>query len=381
MFCYLCNMKSPFVYGKVVTGSSFINRTSEIARLTGNFQNHVNTILISPRRWGKSSLVKKTAFQIGEEKSDLIFCFLDLFRIRTEEEFYRQFASAVIKSTSGKSEEWIRNVKDFLGKLSPSISFGTDPVNDFQISFGLANGNLDKEEILNLPEKIASKKKRHIVVCLDEFQNIGNYANSLDFQKLLRSVWQHHQHTSYCIYGSRRHMMMELFEKQSMPFYKFGDLMLLQKIDKSHFVNFITKSFTHTGKSIHPELCEKIVDRVEAHPYFVQQLAHVVWVNTTMEATDEILVQSINDLLDQNAILYQEIISTLSNTQLNFLIAMAKGYENFNSKEVMDTFDLGTSGNVTKIKKTLINKEIVDLSSGKMVFLDPVFRLWLLAAF
>jgi uncharacterized protein len=374
-------MKSPFVYGKVVTGSSFVNRTTEIARLTGNFQNHVNTILVSPRRWGKSSLVKKTAFQIGQEKTDLIFCFLDLFRIRSEEEFYRQFASAVIKSTSGKTEDWIRTVKDFLGKLSPSISFGTDPANDFQISFGLAKGDLDKEEILNLPEKLATKKKRHIVICLDEFQNIGNYPNNLDFQKLLRSVWQHHLNTSYCIYGSRRHMMMELFEKQSMPFYKFGDLMLLQKIDKSHFVNFIVDSFTLTGKSIHPELCEKIVDRVEAHPYFIQQLTHVIWVNTTVEANDDILEFSINELLDQNSILYQEIINALSNTQLNFLIALAKGHESFNSKEVMEAFNLGTSGNVTKIKKALISKEIVDLSSDKMVFLDPVFRLWLLASF
>lgn len=374
-------MKSPFIFGKVVTGSSFINRTSEIARLTGNFQNHVNTILISPRRWGKSSLVKKTALQIGEEKTDILFCFIDLFRIRTEAEFYRQFASAVIKSTSGKLDEWIRTVKEFLGKLSPSVSFGTDPVNDFQISFGLANGILDKEEILNLPEKIASKKKKHIVVCLDEFQNIGNYADNLEFQKLLRSVWQHHQNASYCIYGSQRHMMMELFEKQSMPFYKFGDLMLLQKIKKVHFVNFIENSFTQTGKSIHPELSEKIVDRVEAHPYFVQQLAHVVWVNTTQEATEELLEYSVKELLDQNNILYQEIVNTLSNTQLSFLIALSKGTVNFNSKEVLQNNDLGTSGNVTKIKKTLINKEIIDFSSGKIVFLDPVFRLWLLTAF
>jgi AAA+ ATPase superfamily predicted ATPase len=374
-------MKSPFIFGKVVTGSSFINRTSEIARLTGNFQNHVNTILISPRRWGKSSLVKKTAFQIGEEKTDLLFCFIDLFRIRTEDEFYRQFASAVIKSTSGKLDEWIKTVKEFMGKLSPSISFGTDPINDFQISFGLANGVLDKEEILNLPEKIASKKKKHIVVCLDEFQNIGNYPDNVDFQKLLRSVWQHHQNVSYCIYGSQRHMMMELFEKQSMPFYKFGDLMLLQKIEKQHFVNFIGHSFTQTGKSIQPELCEKIVDRVEAHPYFVQQLAHVVWVNTTLDATEELLEYSVKELLDQNNILYQEIVNTLSNTQLSFLIALSRGTVNFNSKQALQNNDLGTSGNVTKIKKTLINKEIIDFSSGKIIFLDPVFRLWLLTSF
>ncbi|MEA1899059.1 MAG: coenzyme F420 hydrogenase/dehydrogenase beta subunit N-terminal domain-containing protein, partial [Bacteroidota bacterium] len=170
-------MRSPFVYGKVVTGKSFINRTAEISKLSGSFQNHINCILISPRRWGKSSLVRKTSTEVMMNNPDVNFCFLDLFRIRTEEEFYKRYATEIIKSSSGKLEEWIENIKSFLGRLSPSFSFGADPANDLQISFGLSSPGLDIEEILNLPEKIARKKNKHIVVCIDEFQNIGNYKN------------------------------------------------------------------------------------------------------------------------------------------------------------------------------------------------------------
>lgn len=374
-------MKSPFAYGKVVTGNFFINRTIEIARLKSNFHNHLNTILISPRRWGKSSLVKTTAIRIGEEETDLVFCFLDLFRIRTEEDFYKQYATWIIRASSGKIDDWIRNIKVFLSRLSPNISFGSDPVNDFQISFNVADGEIDKVEILNLPEKLALAKKKHFIVCIDEFQNIANYDASQDFQRLLRSVWQHHENVSYCIYGSKRHMMMELFEKQSMPFYKFGDLMFLQKIDKAHFEDFIRDSFLKTGKSISSKCCDALIETVEAHPYFVQQLSHVLWVNTENEANEELLAHSVNELLVQNSILYQEIINNLTSKQINFLIALAKGSENFSSKEVMEQFDLGTSGNVTKVKKALISKEMIDLINGKPIFLDPVFRLWILKSF
>lgn len=378
---YLCKMKSPFIYGKVVTDNSFINRTQEIGRLSGNFQNHVNSILISPRRWGKSSLVRKTALIVNTSNPNIKFCFLDLFRIRTEDEFYKRYVTEIVKSTSGKLDEWIENIKNFLGRLSPSFSFGTDPANDFQLSFGMSSRELDVEEILNLPEKIAIKKKMHIIICIDEFQNIGNYKDDLGFQKLLRSVWQYHHNTSYCLFGSKRHMMMEFFEKQSMPFYKFGDVLFLQKIKKQHFIKFITDSFSKTGKLINKKFSEKLVDRVETHPYYVQQLAHIVWVNTTKNVTEEILEESVNELIEQNTILYQQIVNELSNTQLNFLIALSKGAINLNATEVMQKYSLGTSGNVTKIKKVLINKEIIDNTNGSLSFLDPAFRLWLLKTF
>ena len=374
-------MKSPFIFGKVVTGNHFINRTQEIKRLSGNFQNHINSILISPRRWGKSSLVRKTATVVNTSNSNIRFCFLDLFRIRTEDEFYKRYATEIIKSTSGKLDEWIENVKYFMGRLSPSFSFGTDPANDFKLSFGVSSHELDVEEILDLPEKIAKKKNIHIIVCIDEFQNIGNYKESLEFQKLLRSVWQYHQNTSYCLYGSKRHMMMELFEKQSMPFYKFGDVLFLQKIKKQHFINFITRSFSKTGKSIDKMVSANLIERVDTHPYFVQQLAHIIWVNTSDKVTEDILEESVNELIDQNTILYQQIVNELSNTQINFLIALSKGEIVFNSAEVIHKYALGTSGNVTKIKKVLINKEIIDISNGSISFLDPVFRLWFLKIF
>ena len=105
-----------------------------------------------------------------------------------------------------------------------------------------------------------------------------------------------------------------------------------------------------------------------------------MWVNTSKKATESIFYESVEELIDQNEILYQEIVRGLSNTQLNFLIALSKSEANLNSVATLQKYSLGTSGNVTKNKKALIEKELI-LKEGFKSFQDPVFRLWLLRMF
>ncbi len=372
-------MKSPFQFGRVVVGDAFTNRSAEIKRLKSNIENNVHTMLISPRRWGKSSLVKQTAIHLGKDKK-FKFCFIDLFKIRNEEDFYSNYANAVIKSISSKTEEWISFAKLFLSRITPRFSFGTDPVNDFEISFDLKGISRNYEEILNLPEKIAGKKGTNIIICIDEFQNLGNFDEPVLFQKRLRAVWQYHQRVTYILYGSKRHMLMHLFENKSMPFYKFGDVIYLEKIAKKYLKTFIMNSFFRTGKTIENEHAEKIVESVKCHPYYTQQLAHLVWIDTGDEndnnVTDEIIIHAIDELLSRNSLLYQREIEALSNIQINFLKAVSDNIEKLSSVEAIHEYKLNSSANVSRIKKALERKEIIDTFNKKIAFIDPVFELW-----
>ena len=126
-------METPFSFGKTVTEDAFTNRLDDIKRLTNNLKNRINTILISPRRWGKSSLVKKVVTGIRSRSTRVIM--LDLMSIRNEEEFYKVLATETIKATSNKLTEWIETGKEFLKHITPKISLGTDPMQDFDISF------------------------------------------------------------------------------------------------------------------------------------------------------------------------------------------------------------------------------------------------------
>ena len=253
---------------------------------------------------------------------------------------------------------------------------GTDPANDFEINFDMDSIKKSYEEILDLPERIAEKKGIQVVVCIDEFQNLGSFEEPLLFQKRLRSAWQHHRNVTYILYGSKRHMLMELFESRSMPFFKFGDVMYLQKISREHLVDYICRSFERTGVRISGEIAGKIADSVKCHPYYCQQLAHLVWVAADTEADETIFEEAVDELMEQNSILYHREVEALSPMQLRLLEAVARGAERLTTAQAINEYNLASSSNVVRVKKSLEKKEIVDILQGKIEFIDPAFELW-----
>jgi hypothetical protein len=173
-------------------------------------------------------------------------------------------------------------------------------------------------------------------------------------------------------------MMIDLFNKQSNPFYKFGELMYLPKIAEQKWVVYITRQFQKTKKKINQQQAIKISETVKCHPYYVQQLSHLVWINTEEEGevTDQAIKQGIQELLDQNALLYFKEAEDLNNTELRLLRAIIANESQLTSKEVIKKYNLGTSANVVKAKRSLISKEIIDEHKKQLSFLDPGFELW-----
>ncbi len=367
----------PFVFGRIVADPFFVNREKEVERLTTNLSSGLNTILISPRRWGKSSLVQKAVKQIRSGNEKIKVCNLDLFNIRTEKEFYESYSREVLKSTSNKWEEWLTNGKRYLKNIVPRFSIGSDPANDFTVSLEIQPSSKSIEEILMLPEKIARVKKIKIIICIDEFQNLSFYEKPLEFQKQLRASWQTHKNVCYCLFGSKRHMITDLFENKSMPFYKFGDLMFLEKITTKHWVDYITHSFKKTRKRIEKEAAEGIASAVQNHPYFVQQLSQKTWVMTLQSADTNTVHDALTELVLENSILYLREVENLSNTQVNFLKAIVEKTEKLSAAATLRKYNLGTSANVLKIKATLEQKETLDFMGPYPEFIDPIFELWL----
>jgi hypothetical protein len=371
-------MDKSFIFGKATYGDNFTDREYEAVRLSANFRSGINTIIVSPRRWGKTSLVKKVSTMLNNEAGEVKVVSIDAFLCRSEKEFYRVFATEVIRQTSNRLEEWLDFAKRFLSRLSPKINVGTDSSMDFSISFDIDADWQSENEILNLPQKIAEEKNITIVVCIDEFQQVAEFSDSKNFQKKMRSVWQLQNKVSYCLYGSKMHVLKGMFSKQSMPFYQFGDLMFLQKISTHDWIAYICLRFEKTGKQISQQLAEKICTSVENHSSYVQQFAWLLWTQTTVIAGDEEFNEAHDDLLNQNGILFYQYIDGLSSYQLNFLKALADGNESgFTNSDVLKKYSLSSSANVARIKKALEKKELVDISGQKVSLIDPVFKIWL----
>jgi hypothetical protein len=289
--------KLPFIFGKSTDFNNFTDRKEETFTLIRNFKSLINTTIISPRRWGKTSLVENTAKVVMAENANIKVCLLDIFNVRNEAEFYEHFAREILKSTASKWDEMVEIAKTFLSQLLPKISFSPDSI--AEISFGVGWEKLQKspDDILNLAENIAKLKNLNIVVCIDEFQAISDFPESLAFQRKLRAHWQHHHNVAYCLYGSKRHMLLDIFSNASMPFYKFGDILFLQKIDNVVWGEFICKRFADTGKNITQEDAQYLAKSVDNHSYYVQQLAQQAWLRTDDNCTQAIIdnsLQSIN---------------------------------------------------------------------------------------
>ena len=370
-------METPFIFGKIATEKNFTDREKETADLVQNFTSLINTIIISPRRWGKSSLVNKAAKLAMAQDSNLRICHIDLFNVRSEEHFYSLLAQKVIAATSTKWEEAIESAKSFFSHLVPKISIGTDPINEVSIDFDWEEVKRNPDEVLDLAEKIAVKKGLKIVICVDEFQNIAEFTDPDYFQKKLRSHWQLHQCVAYCLYGSKRHMMMEVFTDSSKPFYKFGNLMFLNKIETPCLVEFFKSRFVDTGKEIDDEASHLIATLVDNHPYYAQQLAQLSWLRTKDVCTVEIVREAHTALVEQLSLLFVTITETLTTQQLNYLKALIAGEKAISSTEVMHRYQISSTTSISRSKAALIKNDILDNKAGEISFQDPIYAYWL----
>ena len=365
------------MFGVSVSDYNFIGREEESRRLKMNFEEGVNTIIISPRRWGKTSLVQHVCRLVDRES--VLPVYVDVFGCKSEYDFYNKLVAALLKQTASKVQSWMENARDFLARLTPQISFSPEPMSDISLSLGISPKTHAPEEILALAETIATRKNRRIVICIDEFQQIGELHDSLAIQKRLRSVWQHQRNVSYCLFGSKKHMMTDIFQSKKMPLYQFGDMMYLPKIATAKWVDYICSHFRERKRAISPELAERIVDEVEGHSSYVQQLAwHVFCLLDEGDVTEDAHVgRAVSNLLDSCELLFMQQTEPLTEYQMNFLRAIAQGvHAGFGEASVRETYHLGSPSNIARLRTALIRTEIVESDGRRITFTDPVFARW-----
>lgn len=370
-------MEIPFVYGKIADGMDFTDRNEDTKRLVDHLLGLVNTIIISPRRWGKTSLVHHALAEIKDHK-EYLACRVDIFNCRTEAQFYQTYVNAILRASFTKMDEFIWAAKKYVGTFGPKISL-SDGSMQYELALGVdfKDKQYSMDEILDLPQKIAEEKGKKFIVCIDEFQNVNVYDDSVGFQRKLRSHWQTHNRVGYCMFGSKRHMLLDIFSNYDMPFYKFGDILFLDKIKEQEWVNYIRQRFSDTGKLISEEAAHRIPMQVECHPYYVQQLAQLAWLRTDVACDVPTVETAFDSLVNQLSLLFSNIIDSLTAKQISFLQAIANGEKNFSSRDVLVNYQLGTSANIKNLRKALLDKDLIDILPDSTVIQDPVFAYWL----
>ena len=369
-------MVRPFVYGELAEKDNFIDRIEDRKQLKTFLSNGISVMLISPRRWGKSSLVRQAMGELLSEEKRIRVCYVDAFSVTSASEFLNAFASAVIEGTSSTIEKRFEDIKRFINVITPSITIKDDALNSFSMDLKMRPLEQSAQEILRLPETIAQAKDLHVIVCIDEFQQLATLPDWKSLEGKMRSEWQLQHNTTYCFYGSKRHMMMDIFGNANNPFYRFGQVLFLNKIEKSHWIPYIIEGFHKTGKSIAPEFASRICDTVKCHSWYVQQLSFFIWSDTVDEVTEDIFHRQLQLLIDTNAPMFISNSERLTAAQIGMLAAISNGESKLSSKAVVSRYNLGNMQTITRNKHRLQELDIIETQDDHFAFVDTVYELW-----
>ena len=366
---------NPFLIAGYHSPEFFCDRKAESSTILEALYNGRNITLIAPRRMGKTGLIHHVFYQLKEQKSDVVTLYMDIYSTQSLGDFVRLFANTVLGQLDSVPQKALNRIGQFIRSCRPVFTF--DEITGTPKVTVDVSPTEEESTLKEIFDYLGSSEKR-CYIAIDEFQQIAEFKDSKIFQKRLRSVWQLQKSASYCLFGSKKHLMNELFEKKSYPFYKFGDAIYLSKIGTQDWIEYIYRRFEATGKHISKELAEKICLIVDNHSSYVQQLAWLVWIHTDEVATEQDFEAAYQDIIDQNTPLFEKQTESLTTYQMNFLRAVVDGvHSEFTTQEILHKYQLSSSANVSIVKRALVKKELIEIEKRQVVIPDPVMVVWL----
>ena len=370
-------MKNPFVYGETVSGENFCNRTREIKELVADIKNCQNVIIFSPRRYGKTSLIKQVLQKV-KAKGVLTF-YIDLYPAINKRKFIELYAGAISSGLPGGVRQVVKKIKEYLPRIIPKVVMEEQSVH-FEFEFDhTSNISPHIDDLFVAVKKVADQKKKTAVVVFDEFQEIANFDDD-EIERKMRSVFQNHRNVSYIFMGSKTHLMRDIFNNPNRPFYKSGKHFPLDKIDPNELSLFAKKKFSDQVIDIGHNELNSILNNTECHPYYFQMLCHVL-LELCMDSrviTEVDIDEALNILISRESSVYIAIWEELTIKQKNLMVALAKEeYPEVFSNKFLETYGLGSSSSIQKALKKLLKKELVQQKNGSYVIYDLFFKKWI----
>lgn len=365
-----------FEYGKCVDGQEFVGRKEDVARLSANFIFQTNTIVIAPQGWGKSSLVRKASEVARKKDSSFRLCYVDLSNVRDEERMLILLAESVFKAVSGTVGEFVENVRKYFMRFMPKMDFGAGSVENISLDFDWGEVRNHRDIFIDLPYNVAKAVGLKITVCLDSFHSVDSFTASDTLLNRLQDSWILHKGVSYCLCGCGT-AMMEDFAKTSKPFYMYGDIIRLGRIAHVDMIKSVRDRFADTGKYIDNEMAGLIAEMVSDSPFYIQQLAHLAWMNTSVVCSREVVLEAHSTIVDQMHLLFSTITSGLTSQQLCYLHAIIAGETIISSSEVLHRHRISSATSASRSKAALLQSGIICNADGKIMVCDPLYSYWL----
>ncbi len=372
-------MENPFTFGKVVSGDSFTDRENELREITADVLSGQNIFLYSPRRYGKTSLIKKVLANIRD--NNVIKVYVDFFQIYSRKRFIEIYSREIASQFKSKLELLIVFFKRHVQGVIPTITLDDQGNPEFKLKFAEKpeTSNILLTEVLDLPAKLIGASDRKAIIVFDEFQEIGKL-NGEAFEKELRSVIQHHENVSYVFMGSRVHLLLNMFKRKDRALYNIGKTINLHKIGREELKRFIKHHFHNGDYEISEEISDKLCATTSDHSYYAQMLCHQLWYEgaSTKMIDQNILDKAIEAIMVNQNEYFLKMWESLPTNQKKVLIGVVRsGGKEILSQNYRQVNDLPAASSVERGASALIEKGILDKNNGTYEISDPFFAEWL----
>lgn len=368
--------RNPFFFRELSPDAPFCNRVTELKELGSHARNRANVVIFSPRRYGKTSLVKR--LQASLAKDGIATVYVDLFGVDSVEDLAARLAARVYAVYKG-DEGALRKIMNFLTAwrpvMRPDPEYGVSlTVEPAARKSGIA---LLEETVIGMGKFIAQRKEG-VNIVLDEFQEITELNESRQVEGVMRSHIQKQANASYFFVGSRRRLLRDIFNEKKRPFYQSAVNYQLRSLPEGEAVAFIVDRFKAAGRTCPEDIARKIVTTVGGYPYYVQRIPYSIFEVSGDRISDADYEKGFRKMLEEERPVYESMLQSLSLQQTRLLTALAtQPTASLYSAAYMAKHGLGSIGGVQGAARKLVALDFIEKSGAVFSVVDPVFGIWL----
>ncbi len=368
-------LRNPFVYQGFVSPDYFCDRIVETEELIRNLQNGRNTVLSSPRRIGKTGLIKNAFYRLKDAEKDAICIYVDIFSTKNQQDFVKLLGTAITQDVLSRGQKALKRLLEFFGSWRPV--FGQDPYTGtptVSISIEPSQSTVTLKSIFDY----LSLSKREVYIAIDEFQQIATYPET-GIEALLRSYIQFAPNVHFVFSGSKRHLMTQIFNSSDRPFYQSTVSMGLEPLHEEIYYDFARRFFEAKKGSFSQEMFHHVYQRLNGVTRSIQLILNKLYETEKHVHSESQVNEAILHIVNQSSMQYEEMMNILTDNQQALMRVIAKEgcVASPQGDEFIKRYSLPSASSVKTALDVLIDKDLVFRTETGYIVYDHFFAVWL----
>lgn len=386
--CYFCGrieklrnqiMDTPFVYDRYVTGKNFVGRKADCNSLSNLLDSGEHVSVYEPPKSGKTSVIQQTLYNMRTAGKLFMVASVNLFNVRTVEDFLVKFGTALIKPLYSTPDEYSAVMSEYLGGTHFVFDRARFAACDEVVSISWKIDRDDVVRMLRLPSMIAAEKGMPYYVMIEDFQNLMFADEYEDVFKAMEEVLsvKDRNGATFILSGSQVNAMKYIFEEKKY-FYRLVEHLPLHQVEDRDIIEHVVKGFLATGKVIDRELVLGACKLFRNDMWYINHFTAICDTMTRGYLNEGILMDALKTIISINEPRFTAMVNDLTDFQLSLMRAVLDGVVKFSASEVIEKYRLNSSANVRRVKDALRKKEIITFNEkDEPVILDPLFEYWI----